>query len=262
MTVLVFLIEQLAIGLYVFIGIGIFLALRRLNRARYELRATRFELQRDFARYSRANSLTMLVLLIEAGALVFAVQQIVAPTMRTVLDLSPEVADVIVDLDFNTPTPAPLSQVEIDENSISLGSFNSNEIRITPTPTATPVGTIEPAPTAIGCDTPGARLQIPANGQVIQGIVPVIGVATTDNFATYKLEIAGEFTGGQWATLESHPQAVTSTGTLTQFNPAPYEPGTYQFRLAVFDITDTLRESCSVTIYIRPPSPTATPGGR
>lgn len=262
MTVLVFLIEQLATGLYVFIGIGIFLALRRLTRARFELRATRFELQRDFARYSRANALTTLVLLIEAGLLVFAVQRYVAPTMREVLDLAPSAEDIIVDLDFNTPTPAPLAQINIDENSINLGNLSNNEVRVTPTPTATPVGTIEAAPTAIGCDSPGAQLRIPANGQVIQSIVPVTGVAYTDNFATYKLEIAGAFTNGQFATMESHPQAVREMGVLSQFNPALYEEGTYQFRLAVFDISDTLRESCSVTIYIRPPSPTATPGGQ
>jgi hypothetical protein len=204
----------------------------------------------------------MLILLIEAGLLVFGVQQYVAPTMRTVLDLSPSVEDVIVDLDFSTPTAAPLAQINIDEDSIALGNFDDNEVRITPTPTATPVGTIEAAPTAVGCDSPGAQLQIPANGQVIQSIVPVTGVAFTDDFSTYKLEIAGNFTDGQWATMESHPQEMREMGVLAQFNPAAYEEGTYQFRLAVFDITDTLRESCSVTIYIRPPSPTATPGGQ
>lgn len=263
MTVIVFLIEQLAIGLYVFIGVGLFLALRRLTRSNYELRATRFELQRDFARYSRANALTMFIVLIEAGLLVFGVQQFVAPTLRETLDLAPSVEDVLVDIDFNTPTPAPLADINIDENSIQLGNPVDGGIRITPTPTATPVGTIEAAPTAVGCDSPGAQLQIPANGQVIQSIVPVTGVAFTGNFSSYKLEIAGDFLNGQFATLDSRPQAVTTLGTLGhQFNPAFYEEGTYQFRLAVFDITDTLRESCTVTIYIRAPSPTATPGGQ
>jgi hypothetical protein len=262
MTIIVFLIEQLAIGLYIFIGIGIFFALRRLTRARFELRATRFELQRDFARYSRANALTTLILLIEAGLLVFGVQQYVAPTMRMVLDLSPSAEDVIVDLDFSTPTAAPLAQINIDEESIELGNFDDNEVRITPTPTATPVGTIEAAPTAVGCDSPGAQLQIPANGQVIQSIVPVIGTAYTDNFRSFKLEIAGAYTQGQFSTMEEFTNEVREIGVLSQFNPALYEEGTYQFRLAVFDITEMLRESCTVTIYIRPPSPTATPGGQ
>ncbi|MBK8136355.1 MAG: hypothetical protein IPK52_11025 [Chloroflexi bacterium] len=262
MTLIVFLIEQLAIGLYIFIGIGIYLSLRRLARATFELRATRFELQRDFARYSRANALTTSVLLVEAGLIVLGIQNFVAPTLRATLDLAPSVEDVIIDIDFNTPTAEPLAQINIDENSIPLGSFGNDQIRITPTPTATPVGTIEPAPAAIGCDTNGAQLQIPANGQVIKQIVEIRGVAFTENFATYKLEISGDFTGGQFATMESYTQPVTTLGSLSQFNPAIYAEGTYQFRLAVFDISDTLRESCSVTIYVRPPAPTPTPGGR
>lgn len=253
MTLLVFLVEQLAIGLYIFVGIGLFLAIRRLVRANYELRSTRFELQRDFAKYSRANALTTSVVLIEAGLVIFGIQNFVAPTLRTTLDLAPSVEDVIIDIDFNTPTAEPLSQINIDENSIPLGSFDDNQVRITPTPTATPVGTIEPAPAVVGCDSPGAALQIPANGQVIQNLIEVRGVAFTDNFSTYKLEIAGEITGGQFATMESYTQPVRVLGTLSQFNPAIYSEGTYLFRLAVFDINDTLRESCSVTIYIRAP---------
>lgn len=264
MTFIVFLIEQLAIGLYILLGVGVFLAIRRFNHANFEMRATHFELQRDFARYARANALTTAIFLFEIGLVVFGVQQFVAPTLRENLDLAPSVEDIIIDLEFNTPTPAPLAQVNIDEESIPMGGFNSNEIRITPTPTATPVGTIEAAPTAIGCDMPGAQLQIPANGQVIQGIIEVRGVAYTDNFATFKLEIAGSGTGGEFATIQSFSQPMRELGVLSTFNPNTsfYTPGTYQFRLAVFDITDTLRESCSVTIYIRPPAATPTPGGQ
>lgn len=262
MAFVVFLIEQVAIGLYIFAGIALLLTLRRLGRANYELHATRFELQRDLARYARANALTTLVLLIEGILFVVAIQVAVAPTLRSTLDLAPQVQDVIVDIDFNTPTAAPLSQVDIDEDSVPLIGFDNNEVRITPTPTATPVGTIEPAPSPVGCTSPGAFLQIPANGQVIQSLIEVRGTAFTSDFATYKLEISGELTGGSYATMESYTQPVETLGVLSQFNPIIYEEGTYQFRLAVFDITDTLRESCSVTIYIRRTAPTPTPGGR
>ena len=97
---------------------------------------------------------------------------------------------------------------------------------------------------------------------MIQSIVPVFGTAYTDNFRSFKLEIAGAYTQGQFSTMEEFTNEVREIGVLSQFNPALYEEGTYQFRLAVFDITEMLRESCTVTIYIRPPSPTATPGGQ
>jgi hypothetical protein len=60
-------------------------------------------------------------------------------------------------------------------------------------------------------------------------------------------------------TLESSGTAVREAGALGQFNPSLYEPGLYQFRLVVFDITDTMKASCTVNIYLEDPLPTATP---
>jgi len=54
-------------------------------------------------------------------------------------------------------------------------------------------------------------------------------------------------------------QPMTEMGELGQFVPSFYEPGTYQFRLIVFDTTNAARASCTVTIYISEPIPTATP---
>jgi len=205
-----------------------------------------------------------MMLLVESGLIVLGMQLIVAPTLRQTLRFTPSTVDIIEDLDFNTPTPQPFAPISIDDSGVDFGIVNpAGEIQITPTPTATPVGTIEPnAPAPVGCDTPNATLQIPANGQVIRQIVPVVGVANVENFATFKLEIKGQSLGDKFVSMESYIQPSATRSQLSQFNPAPYDEGTYQFRLAVFDITDTLRASCTVTIYIRPPLPTATPIGR
>ncbi|MCU0465247.1 MAG: hypothetical protein MUF38_11845 [Anaerolineae bacterium] len=261
---IVFLIEQVAIGLYIFIGLGVFLGLRRYGRASGEYRATRFELERDLARFKRANAVTSMVLLIEAGLVVFGVQSVVAPTLRETLQFAPTSVEVIEDLAFNTPTPPPLAVLSIDDSNVEFGGDNpADRIQITPTPTATPVGTIQPnAPTPVGCDTANASLQIPANGQVVREIIPVVGVANVENFASFKLEIRGQSLGDNFLSMESYVQSAPDVRQLSQFNPALYPEGTYQFRLAVFDITDTLRASCTVTIYIRPPLPTPTPIGQ
>ncbi len=263
MPSIVFLIEQVAVGLYIFIGLGAFLALRRYGRAGGAYRATRFELERDLARFKRANAFTTLVLLAEAGLIVLGMQWVVAPTLRQTLRFTPATVDVIEDLDFSTPTPELFAPVSIDDSNVDFGVVNpAGEIQITPTPTATPVGTIEPnAPDPIGCDTPNATLQIPANGQVVREIVPVMGVANVENFATFKLEIKGQSLGDNFFSMESYIQPAPELKQLSQFNPARYAEGTYQFRLAVFDITDTMRASCTITIYIRPPLPTPTPFG-
>jgi hypothetical protein len=263
MAAIAFLIEQVAVGLYIFIALGIFLALRRYGNAQREYRATRFELERDLARFKRANAITSIVLLVEGALVVLGVQLVVAPTLRSTLNFAPTTVQVIEDLAFNTPTPQPLSEVSIDDSNVDFGALNpAGEIQITPTPTATPVGTIEPnAPAPVGCDTPNAVLQIPANGQVVREIIPVVGVADVENFASFKLEIRGQPLGDSFFSMESYVQPAPERRQLSQFNPALYPEGTYEFRLAVFDITDTLRASCTVTIYIRPPLPTPTPFG-
>lgn len=264
MPSIVFLVEQVAIGLYIFIGLGAFLALRRYGRAGRAYRSTRFELERDIARFQRANALTTLILLVEAGFVVLGVQTVVAPTLRQTLRFTPSTINVVEDLDFNTPTPPPLAPISIDESNVDFGALDAgSSIIITPTPTPTPVGTIEPnAPAQVGCDTDNAKLQIPANGQVVREIIPVNGIANVENFATFKLEIKGAPLGDSFFSMESYTQSAPELRQLSQFNPALYPEGTYQFRLAVFDITDTMRASCTVTIYIRPPLPTPTPLGQ
>ena len=127
-------------------------------------------------------------------------------------------------------------------------------------PFATAVGTIRPnAPPSLNCESDHAYLQVPANGmQVFESIV-ITGTAYTDDFAFYRIELNGPSTFNSFAVYDEHLTPVTETGPLGQFNPAPYEPGWYEFRLMVFDITNTLRASCLVNIYVSGPLPTSTP---
>jgi hypothetical protein len=259
----VFLIEQIASGLYILIGVGILLAWRSWMRARREYRATRYELERDIAKYNRTNAATILVLLLELLLMVLGIQRVVAPTIRSTSDTQ-SLPGQIIEPPFNTPTPFISSDAQIDPSGVQIGETDpAARVLATPAPTPTPVGTIVPnAPTAIGCDTESASLQVPANGMLIFEPINVIGVATTDDFAFYRFEIKGPQTFGSFAMLGDYVQPVDETGELGAFLPAVYEPGEYQFRVAVFDITNTLRASCTVTIYISEPIPTPTPLGQ
>lgn len=264
MTAIVFLIEQIALGLYIFIGIGILWYLRKFFVEQRAVRATGFELERELARFRRANAVTILFLLVEAGLFVFGMQTVVAPEVRARVDTSLAAAQVVEDLAFNTPTPQPLAPINIDSSGIEFEPTDpASVIRITPTPTETPPGTIEPnAPEAVGCSTDNANLRVPRNGQVVHQVTEVIGTAFTDNFAFYKLEISGPSTNGQYATIEQLVQPVTEQGRLSQFNPIGFEEGWYLYRVAVFNSTQQLTASCAVNIYIRPPIPTPTPLGQ
>lgn len=264
MNTLIFFIEQLATGLYFLIGLSILYVWWRWRQARLEYRATYFELERDLSRYRQANALTTLILLIELGLIVVGIQQVIAPYIREEGDTTAITAEQIIqDGVFNTPTPSITDGGQIDASDIQIGEDDpALQILLTPTLTPTPVGTIVPnAPAKVGCDTPDAQLQVPVNGMRVFEPLTVIGSANTSNFAEYRFEIRGADIEN-FAVYDRHLQPVPEIGTLGQFNPAPYAAGVYEFRLMVFDITNTLRASCLVNIYISEPVPTPTPLGQ
>jgi len=262
MTTIVFFIEQIAIGLYILIGLGIFWMLRRWGQAGYNLRSTQFELERDMYRYKRANAVTGLILLIQAGLIVVGIQEVVAPTIRANAVASAD-NTVAIEPKFETPVAPDVnfSQPPIDSSGVILGDDpNANKIQSTDVPTPTPVGTILPNPPAAqGCDSPQAQLQIPGNGQLVFNPTRIIGTAFTDNFSAYRFELNGPSTKGEFAVLGEYNVPVKEIGDLGQFVPSFYEPGAYQFRLTVFDITNALKAACMVNITISLPVPTPTP---
>lgn len=265
MSGVVFFIEQIATGLYIVLAALMFLAARWWLRANTAYRATHFELERDLARFSRANAGTALILLIQLGLVVIGVQQIVAPTLRGTLDLDVRIVNVAEDGDFRTPIPSPppAGGLVIDPSGVQLGEIDpAQQILPTPTLTPTPVGTIVPNAPPAECSSPEASLQIPANGMVVFEPITVVGVANTDNFSFYRFELKGDSTSGNFAIIGvDGTQAVIELAALGQFVPAYYAPGEYEFRLTVFDITTAVRASCTVTIYISEPIPTPTPLG-
>ena len=259
-----FLIEQTAPGLYIFIGIALFVFFRRWLVARRDFRSTSFELERDYARLRIGGALTLVVLTIEAGLLVTGMQRVVAPTIREDREIEEQlglVEEVVEDGPFATPTrPVPEGGPIVDP--VELGEAQDLQIFVTAAPTPTPVGTIEPNyPDVIGCDSDNAFLEQPTRGLVVDRAIPVVGTAFIENFSTYKLEIKGPSTANQFRVLDEGVTPMLEKGTLSQFNPAAFEPGLYDFRLMVFDTSTTLKASCQVQIRISDPIPTPTPLG-
>lgn len=264
MTSLVFLVEQLATGLYILVAVGVFWYGRKLLMAQHAYRATYFELERDIARYQRANAVTILILLLEFALVIVGIQRVVAPTIRETLNIEQNIETVAQDGAFDTPTPFRSDNTAIDPSGVNLTPDDLNlRVLATPTLTPTPVGTIVPnAPPALGCDTPDATLQIPTNGLRVFEPITVIGTANSADFAFYRFEIRGPQTGGSFAILYEHTQPVADIGEMGQFVPSFYQPGEYQFQVTVFDTTNTLRASCMVNIYISEPIPSPTPLGQ
>jgi hypothetical protein len=256
-----YLVEQIALGLYIVLGLFLFLTWRGWMRSRYNSRATRFELERGIHREKQANALTTLILLVEAGLVVFGIQTVVVPYIRAQNPDTVVASLNITDGLVLSPTPAPVTPgaAFIDASGIELGP-QEEEIFIAPTLTFTPVGTIfDNPPPSSGCETPNATFQIPANGMLVFDTVVMRGTAFADNFAFYRFELNGPATQGNFVPIGDYTQQVLETSVMGQFIPALYEPGDYRLRLMVFDITSTLTAACEINIRITTPPPTPTP---
>jgi hypothetical protein len=276
MTKIVYLIESVAPGLYLICAFGILLSMRLLMTSRGELRIAEFELERELARRRQADAITRTIGLIEVALAIFAIANVVAPTMRA--DVVPDAASVNIAptyAPFHTSTPAgaggaaPGAANPIDSLMLTVTAKAASDsgggvtILATPTISPTPVGTINPdAPKVLGCDTPNATLEVPANGQVVFDSLTVIGTAFTSNFSVYKFEFNGPSTGNAFTPYGGDKTvAVTQKGVLGQLSLNGFQPGAYEFRLTVFDNTQSLRASCMVNIDIVERPPTATPPG-
>jgi hypothetical protein len=264
MATIVFLIEQLSTGLYILIAAAIFWLFRSLMNSRRQFREASFGLARDELRFRQANALTFMAVLVQVALIVNGVRTVVAPTLRVRDPNNVAVSQVMDDGVFVTPTPPPVSGgIVIDTSGVELFPTDPADVVFaTPTLTPTPVGTILPNPPPVsGCDSPEASLQIPANGMLVFEPVSVIGTAYSPDFAFYRLEISGEGTLNEFRTISQNTSQVVERGGLGQFVPAVYEPGDYQFRVTVYDITNVLRAACMINITISEPLPTATPIG-
>lgn len=259
-----FLLQWLAIPLYVIAGVAIVWYIYRFFRANADLRATVFELERDLARRRRVNSVTAIIITIEFVIFVVGVQVQAVPYLEAERDLDEQIAlqgDVPEDGVFITGTPRPVGDgVEFPEGTPLDGDTGLGFVP-TPTLTPTPVGTIRPLPPPTeGCLDPRAQLQIPANGMIIFKPEAIRGTAFTDQFAEAKIEIRGPSTNNQYSVVDRIPAPVTQLSTFSQFVPSGLETGLYEFRLAVFDSRNNMMvASCMVNIYITDPPMTATP---
>lgn len=261
MTNIIALIDQVAIGIYFLIAAGILFALRRYAVYGEEYRSSYFELERDLARYRRSNALTYVVLLLELAIIVIGIQIVIVPELLDDRRLEELVAAANAeDGIFETPIPAaPASDLGIDPVALPRSADVIEQVQATPLPTPTPVGTIIPADPPIGCDSPEAQLLIPGNGMRVFQPIPVVGTVFSDQFSYASVEISGPSTRGSFQLIDDQPTEVRETAEFSLFVPAGYEAGEYQFRLMVYDITNTLKASCQVNIYISDPLPTLTP---
>jgi hypothetical protein len=255
---LVFFIEKIAFGLYILSAGGILAMAYRLQRARRDLTVAQFKLEREHALIRQASAITFGGLLVEFMIGVWAISNVMAPTLRDIR-LGTRASSGPTQERFVTSTPAPNPPVALGGSGPVDESL---DIFATPMPTATPVGTIIPdAPDIVGCPRDSAWIHIPGNGQLIYEATTVMGTANISDFAFYRFEIKSLVPGAEFAPIGGDNTVPVVDGPLGDILPFNLANGSYRFRLVVFDNTNMMRALCEITIHISDPPPTPTPIG-
>ena len=269
MSRIVFFFEQIANGLYLICAVGLLFSLRSWVLSRRELWAAEFELEREHALRRQAGAITWTLGIIEIALAIYAIANVIAPTLRNDLVGGDSPApDVVDNQPFMTSTPGGDGSAGVSDLMLTVTAAAKDEgsgPRIQPTPTLspTPVGTIIAGmPTPVGCNTQDAWLEVPANGMVVFDSLTVVGIAKTNDFALYKFELSGPSTGNAFTPVGGDKtSAVPQKGTLGLLPLNTFQVGQYFFRLAVFDSKSVMRASCTVTVVLRERPPTPTPPG-
>ena len=215
-----------SILIYLLLGIGLLFAGRAIFRARRELRAAVFGLERELAHRHLGQGITALTLVIIIG---------LAEVVLTVF-LIPSLPALSI---ITTPTLNPL----ITPTGTIPGEFLATINALTPQPSLTAQAT--------GCIPGQIMITKPKAGDVIIGQITLTGTADIPNFGFYKYEFSPSG-ANNWLSIGAGNQ-VKQNGDLGNWNTSLITPGYYDLRLVVTDNLANLLPACSVPVQIVAP---------
>ncbi len=229
--------------IYLLLGLGGVIYIRKFLLAWQELRGATFGLERESAQARLNQSASFLVLILIMSITEFILVSFIAPALPGAIAL-------------HTPTLNLLATPSI---TLPAGTQQAGGLQATDSLLATEANNLGEFVLALssGCIPGQIEVVIPQNGEEIRGIVPVVGTANITNFGFYKFEIKRpeETT---WLTIQAGNIPVLS-GKLGDWDTSRLSPGDYQLALVVVDNQAKASEPC--IIQVRVSRPVETPSG-
>lgn len=197
----------------------------------------------------------------------------ISPELTTTLEVTPSVVTVVTPevgatvtstvaaaTSTSMPTPVPTTAPTTIPTATAIPPTESEEVPAeadpteVPLPTATPTATVEPEPVIVApaCTDPRSLIIAPGVGQVVSGVVNILGTATHENFMYYKLEYAPGTDVDPSDTFAFLGDArVQVTGSvLGSFDSTNFDNGSYTIKLTVVDNSGNFPPPCTVSIVI------------
>ncbi len=216
------------VWVYLLLGFGGIIYVRKFILAWQELRGAAFGLERDNAQSRLNQAAGILVLILTLAIMEFILVSFVAPTVPGAVPLLTPTLDLLATPTITLPADTPAAE----------GALTA--VQATNTPLLPSVEN--------GCIPDQIMITTPADGADISGAVEIIGTANIPNFAFYKLEMKRpEETN--WLTILAGNE-VKNGETLGVWNTTLLPPGYHQLSLVVTDNQGTSLPSCIIQIRV------------
>lgn len=214
--------------IYLLLGFGGLIYVRKFIIAWQELRDSAFGLERESAQTRLNQSASVLVLLLAMAITEFVLVSFVAPTVPGATPLLTPTLDLLA-------TP-----------STTLPQFTPEPGATLTTPTTT--NAIGLATPDNGCIPGQIMIASPENGGEISGVVVITGTANIPSFGFYKLEMKRpEETN--WLTILAGDE-VKINDTLGTWNTSLLSPGNHQLGLVVADNQGQTQTPCIIQVRV------------
>jgi hypothetical protein len=221
--ILIFFV-RLAPLIYILLALGALVGIRRLVKARSEMRGAAYRLEREIAQRHLIQSTSILAV---AGFLGFAEFFLVVFLVPNIPALS----------QLATPTMNPLG------TPVSTLPIQSMETLGLVTPKLTP--TLQ----STGCIPGQIDITSPKAGDQIQGAITLKGSAIIPNFGFYKYEFA-PLGSDNWAAIVANNKVVQDNN-LGNWDTSAIATGDYQLQLVVTDNQGNALPACVIPVRIK-----------
>jgi hypothetical protein len=223
------------VWVYLLLGLGGLVYIRKFLLAWQELRGATFGLERENAQSRLNQAAGILVLLLTMAITEFVLVSFVAPATPGAIPLHTPTVDLLatptITLPATTPQPGEAAGV-----------------------TQTPFLGL---PLETDCIPGQVEIIFPESGSEVSGVIEVVGTSDIPNFGFHKFEIKRP-DETVWLTIQAGNTNVRS-GKLGDWDTTRLTPGEYQLALVVVDNQAKASEPCVVQLRVGLP-PEITPG--
>jgi hypothetical protein len=225
------------VWIYLLLGLGGLIYIRRFILSWQELREAGFGLERERAQSRLNQSASVLVMLLTMAVAEFVLVSFIAPSVPGAIPLSTPTLDLLATPTFTLSPGTP-------EGTLNAASL---------TPTV-----VQQTEAANGCIPGKIEITSPKNGQEVNGVVEVKGNANIPNFGFYKYEMKRP-DEATWATIQAGNAIVQNGGKLGDWDTRRLSPGEYQLGLVIVDNQAQPSAHCVISVRVTQAQQTSSP---